>query len=343
MKTLVWIGPNEMVVEEREKPTIKGDEVLIEVDVVGICGSEIEGFLGHNSLRVPPLVMGHEFAGVVAEIGENVSGLKIGQKVVVNPLIACGRCDRCIKGTENLCDHRTIIGIHRPGAFAEFVAVPARNVHVIPDEMNVYDAALTEPLACSLRGVRRALAFEPFANVLVYGAGTIGLLSAFVAQILGANKVIVADLNEKRLETIQNVGIQHVIHSKTEDVKAAVERITLGAGVDVIVDAAGFVPTRTEALQVINAGGVILNIGLGVDETPLNINDQIRREITILGTFTYTAQDFKHALELLKEGKISHVGWSERRPLSNGQAAFTDLVQGRVTNSKIFLNVKEVE
>lgn len=342
MKTLVWVGPNEMEIKETEIPKIKQNEVLVEVDVVGICGSEIEGFIGHNSLRVPPLVMGHEFCGYIAEIGENVSGLKEGQKVIVNPLIACGTCDRCIKGKENLCDNRSIVGIHRPGAFAQFVAVPASSVHVIPNEFSSYDAALAEPLACSLRGVRRALATEPFANVLVYGAGTIGLLSAFVAQILGTNKVIVADINEDRLKNIQNVGITNIINAKTTNMKEEINKVTKGKGIDVIIDAAGFIPTRQEAMELINSGGVILNIGLGVDETPLPINDQIRREVTILGTFTYTAADFKHAIQLLLEGKISHVGWSEKRPLTKGQEAFTELVKGEVTNSKIFLEVKGV-
>ncbi len=342
MKTLVWTGPNTMVVEETEKPSPNQGEVLIQVDVVGICGSEIEGFLGHNSLRVPPLVMGHEFCGHIVELGDNISDLKIGQKAVVNPLISCGKCDRCVKGKENLCDHRQILGIHRPGAFAEYVVVPAANVHVISDEVSSFDAALAEPLACSVRGVRRALETEPFANVLVYGAGAIGLLNAFVAQIMGANKVIVTDINEERLVNIQKLGIEHTINSTTTDVKAEVERITDGAGIDVVIDAAGFLPTRSQAMEIINSGGVILNVGLGINETPLPINDQIRSEITILGTFTYTKQDFKDAIKLLVEGKISHQGWSEKRPLEAGQQSFTDLVNGQVVNSKIFLDLKEV-
>ncbi|MDT8860348.1 alcohol dehydrogenase catalytic domain-containing protein [Alkalihalobacillus sp. MEB130] len=340
MKTLVWTGPNTMKVEETERPSIQTDEVLIQVEAVGICGSEIEGFLGHNSLRIPPLVMGHEFCGRVVEVGEEVETLTAGRKVTVNPLINCGVCDRCRKGTENLCDNRQIIGINRSGAFAEYVAVPASAVHVISETLDPFTASLAEPLACCLRAARRAMAIQPFANVLIYGAGTIGLLSGFVSQILGANKVIMVDINDERLKTVQGSGIDYVINSKTEDVEGKLKKIVGEKGIDIIIDAAGFLPTRTQAMQLVNSGGVIMNVGLGIDETPIPVNQQIRSETTLLGSFCYTKQDFYDAVQLLEEGKISHEGWSEVRPLEEGQEAFTDLVNGEVINSKIFLSLK---
>lgn len=339
MKTLVWTGPNTMVIEQREVPSIKTHEVLIQVDAVGICGSEIEGFLGHNSLRKPPLVMGHEFSGTIVQLGEHVNDLSTGSKVVVNPLISCGTCDRCRRGFENLCDTRQIIGIHRSGALAEYVTVPASSVNVVPTSLGSFRASLAEPLACSLRAARRALSSHPFANVMIYGAGTIGLLSAFVSKILGANKVIVLDLNEERLKTVKNAGIEYVINSKTEDVPTNIQSITGGKGIDVIIDAAGFLPTRTEAFDLVNPGGVIMNIGLGINETPLPINNQIRSEITVLGSFCYAKQDFQDAIQLLVEGKISEEGWSEIRPLEAGQDAFGELVAGKVAKSKIFLHL----
>lgn len=339
MKTLVWTGPNEMKLKTASYPVPKEDEVLIKVDVVGICGSEIEGFLGHNSLRVPPLVMGHEFCGYIEQLGSNVTNFKVGQKAIINPLISCGICDRCRKGTENLCDNREILGIHRPGSFSQYVVVPKESVYIVEETLNSYSASLAEPLACCVRAVRRALAHHPFSNVLIYGAGAIGLLSGYVAQILGANKVIIADINKERLQTIEQAGIEYVIHSTTENVEEKLATITGEKGVDVIIDAAGFLPTRKEAMHIINAGGVIMNIGLGINETPLPLNDQIRSEITILGSFSYTKQDFDDAIQLLVEGKVTHEGWSEVRPLEEGQQAFTDLVNGKVSNSKIFLHV----
>ncbi len=331
----MWTEPNKMEIQEVSIPDLQKDEVLIKVDVVGICGSEIEGFLGHNSLRVPPLIMGHEFSGVV----ENTDGSPdlIGKRVVVNPLISCGKCNRCLKGLENLCDNRSILGIHRPGAFGEYVSVPSSAVLPIPDHLNSFAASLTEPLACSLRATKRAMANHPFANVVVYGAGTIGLLSAFVAKILGAENVIVLDLNQERLNTIQESGIAHVIQSNKENVEERVKEIAGQKGVDIIIDAAGFVPTRQQAIKIINPGGVIMNIGLGVDETPIPINQTIRSEITELGSFCYTKQDFYEALQLLVNGQISEKVWSEVRPIENGHQSFVDLVSGNVVKSKIFL------
>jgi threonine dehydrogenase-like Zn-dependent dehydrogenase len=336
MKALVWTKAETMIIQEVEKPAPNVDEVLIKVDAVGICGSEIEGFLGHNSLRVPPLVMGHEFSGVVVE-SPSETDLQ-GKRVVVNPLISCGKCNRCRKGLENLCDNRQIIGIHRPGAFGEYAAVPVSQVLQIPDHLNPCAASLTEPLACSLRATRRAMEAHPFANVLVYGAGTIGLLSAFMAKILGAENVIVLDLNAERLKTVQEAGIEHVIQSNKENVEQRVKEITGTKGIDVIIDAAGFLPTRKQAIQLINPGGVVMNIGLGIDETPILINQTIRSEITLLGSFCYTNQDFYDALQLLINGKISEEVWSEIRTIEEGHQAFTDLVNGNVTKSKIFLH-----
>lgn len=339
MKTLVWTAANQLQIEDYEIPVAAANEVLIKVEAVGICGSEIEGFLGHNSLRVPPLVMGHEFSGTIAALGDQVENVNVGDKVVVNPLISCGTCDRCRKGLENLCDTRSIIGIHRRGAFAEYVTAPASAVHVIPDALDPYLASLTEPLACCLRAAKRALALHPLANVLIYGAGTIGLLSGLASRILGANKIIMVDLNDERLQTVRQAGIDFVLNPKSEDIPARIQEITNSDGVDVIIDAAGFEPTRKQALEIINNGGVIMNLGLGIDETPLRINHLIRSEITVLGSFCYTKQDFYDALKLIVEGKISKDGWSEIRPLEEGLQAFRELVSGKTAKSKIFLQI----
>lgn len=341
MRALVWTAPESMEIQKKEIPVPKHDEVLIEVEAVGICGSEIEGYLGHNSLRVPPLVMGHEFCGRIKETGTDVSSLTIGQKVVVNPLISCGTCDRCRRGLENLCDVRSIVGIHRAGAFAQYVVVPAANVHVVPDGLNAYRAALTEPLACSLRATRRALQDHPFAQVVVVGAGTIGLLSGMVSKILGASRLIVADTNPERLAGALQSGADGVVNPREEDAIGRIKELAGSGGVDVVIDAAGFQPTREMGIRLLNPGGTLMNIGLGIDETSLPINYTIRSEIQILGSFCYSRQDFYDSLKLLIEGKVTEEGWSEIRGMSDGNGAFADLVAGKVSNGKIFLNPNE--
>jgi 2-desacetyl-2-hydroxyethyl bacteriochlorophyllide A dehydrogenase len=338
MKALVWTSPEKMEMMEVKSDVLGHDDVIIQIESVGICGSEIEGYLGHNSLRVPPLVMGHEFCGKIIDFGINVNGFKRGHKVTVNPLINCGTCPRCLKGKGNLCDKRTIVGIHRSGAFAEYVIVPASSVRVIPATMSANRAALTEPLACAWRATRRALNDNNYSNVLIFGAGAIGLLSAFSARILGARQVILADVNNARLHNAIDAGIEYTIHTENRDLKTAVRELTGEQGIDVVIDAAGFQPTRSASMDILNAGGTFMNIGLGIDETKLRINHAIRSEINILGSFCYSQQDFTDALNLLIDGRITEEGWSEVRPMSEGQAAFEDLVQGRVVKAKIFLD-----
>ncbi|MDF2722210.1 MAG: adh 4 [Paenibacillus sp.] len=337
MNTLVWSAAETMVWERQERPVPKQDEVLIRVEAVGICGSEIEGYLGHNSLRIPPLVMGHEFCGIVESAGDPSNESLVHKKVVVNPLLYCGSCDRCLKGLTQLCDKRQIIGVHRPGAFAEWVAVPASSVVAVPDSLSALRAALAEPLACSLRATRRAMEGHPFANVVVFGAGGIGLLCAKTAALLGASKVMVVDTNEQRLAMCNHIGIGDTANAREQDVLERAKDVFGPAGVDVVIDAAGFQPTRETAVKLVNPGGTLMNIGLGIDGTMLPINYAIRSEIAILGSFCYTRQDFRDAVRLLVDGKITETGWTEVRHLSEGGQAFADLVAGKVTNGKIML------
>lgn len=339
MKALVWTEPEKMEYAELPETAPKEDEVLIQVEAVGICGSELEGYLGHNSLRVPPLVMGHEFCGRVVSFGARVTGFAAGQKVVVNPLSSCGVCASCRKGHTQLCASRSIVGIHRPGAFGERVVVPASGVVPVPEELDAYRAALAEPLACSLRATRRAMQRHFAPNVLVFGAGGIGLLCAKVARQLGADRIIVADTQDERLAIALGVAADEVVNPASSDLAASVAKLAGEKGIDVVIDAAGFQPTRAAALGLVNPAGTVMNIGLGIDETNLKINHLIRSEIEVLGSFCYTAQDFRDAVDLLAQGRVTEEGWTEVRPLSQGDEAFRDLTSGKVRNGKIFLSV----
>jgi threonine dehydrogenase-like Zn-dependent dehydrogenase len=341
MKSLVWTAAEKMEFKDIERPRPQINEVLLRVQAVGICGSEIEGYLGHNSLRIPPLVMGHELCGRVEELGEGASAGLLGQKVVVNPLLYCGICVSCRKGLTNLCSSRSIIGVHRSGAFAEWVAVPERALVAIPEQLDAYRASLAEPLACSLRATRRAMVRHPFANVLVIGAGGVGLLCAMVAKLLGASSVTISDINLDRLQASLLYGVDATVNPKKDELATVLRTYTGEKGIDVVIDAAGFQSTRESAMAVINPGGTIMNVGLGIDGTNLRINHLIRSEIEILGSFCYNAQDFHDAVDLLKQGKITEEGWTEIRSMKNGGQAFADLVAGKVTSGKIFLNPQQ--
>lgn len=339
MKTLRWDAPKTMEWVTAEKPQPNDTEVLIRVQTVGICGSEIEGYLGHNSLRIPPLVMGHECFGHVESVGTLAAqrGIRPGQPVVINPLLRCGECWHCRRGLPQLCGERRLIGVHRPGAFAQWVVVPASAVVPVPDALPAHRAVLAEPLACSLRAVRRALDGHVLPHVLVLGAGGIGLLAAACAKRLGAASVTIADVNEERLRIARETYADAVMNPQKQDL-AAYARSQYGTdGVEVIIDAAGFQSTRESAIRAVSPGGTVMNIGLGIDQTELPINATIRSEIRMLGSFCYADQDFDDAVRLLVDGVVTEEGWTEVRPLAQGAAAFDDLVSGRVHAGKIIL------
>ncbi|GGD72612.1 zinc-dependent alcohol dehydrogenase [Paenibacillus nasutitermitis] len=338
MNVIVWNAPETMNAERHEVPQPQADEVLIRVLGVGICGSEIEGYLGHNSLRVPPLIMGHEICGRVEQNGTGANQYSVGQKVVVNPLLFCGECLSCLKGLTQLCAKRQIVGIHRPGGFAQYTVVPQSTLVPVSESINPYRASLAEPLACSLRAARRAMEHHSFPNVVVFGAGGIGLLCAKVARLLGASEVLIVDTNDERLHMARNIKFDHTCNPISGSLKEYATALFGSKGVDVVIDAAGFQPTRESGMELLSPGGTFMNIGLGIDETKLYINRLIRSEIEILGSFCYTRQDFYDAVQLLEQGVITEEGWTEVRGLTEANAAFQDLVAGKVINGKIFLD-----
>ncbi|MCD9023067.1 zinc-dependent alcohol dehydrogenase [Cohnella silvisoli] len=331
MQALIYYGPEKLTIEEMDVPACGHNEVLIEVESVGICGSELEGYLGHSSIRKPPLVMGHEFCGRVAATGELVRGLSTEDKVVVNPLISCRACASCLAGKINVCRNRNIVGIHRPGAFAQFVAVPASNVYRIPEEMDASLASLAEPLAVSIHGVKRGL--RPLDDLLIFGAGPIGLLSLMAARHMGAGNITVVDLQPARLEHAQRLGAIVMTPDQLE------ERRNEGfpQGIPTIIDCVGVQATREQAMTLINPDGTIVMVGLGHDRSALPVNHLVRQEISLIGSYTYSHEDIQQAIALLEQGKIDVQGWTEIRDLTEGPAAFQELAQGKSSFSKIFL------
>ncbi|MYJ79278.1 MAG: alcohol dehydrogenase catalytic domain-containing protein, partial [Caldilineaceae bacterium SB0670_bin_27] len=198
MQALVWTAPETMEMQEQPDPTPVANEVVIRVAYAGICGSELSGFLGHNALRTPPLVMGHEFAGEIVEVGRDVTGFEVGDAVTVNPLTYCGQCRTCRMGLTQLCPERVLVGAHRPGAFAEFVSIPAFVTHKLPEGMSLRSGALTEPVGVGVR-IGRLAGDVAGESALIIGAGPIGLLALQALQLAGADRIFIADLDPERL------------------------------------------------------------------------------------------------------------------------------------------------
>lgn len=330
MRALVWEGPRTMSVRQVGVPAVGDRDVLIEVAHAGICGSELSGYLGRSSLRSPPLVMGHEFAGTIAQVGGEVEGVSIGERVTVNPLVSCGRCDRCAEGRNHLCPRRALIGAHRPGAFAQFVAVPEANVHALPAALGLATAALAEPLACAVHACRLA-EVAPGQRLAIIGAGPIGLLVLVTARLLGVEEVVVSDTNDGRLGVAHGLGAVAV-----PEREAGAELVA--ASFDVVVDAVGVDVTRRKCVELACAGGAVAFCGLHEEASPLPVNLVVRNELTLQGSFAYAPKDFENALEWLGDGRVDLSAWTTHADLSEGRACFEKLLGDPGDTIKILLD-----
>lgn len=338
MKSLVWTAPSRMEVEERPKPSSRAGWVTLQVEDSGICGSEIGAFLGHNELRRPPLVMGHEFSGRVIEVGPDVSKEWEGRLVTVNPLLSCGACRQCRLGLRQLCYSRKIIGVDFPGSYAEFVSVPAGSMYRVDDAVA---GALVEPLACGVRAA--ALSGGTVGDaVMVIGAGTIGLMTAKVLKARGAGQVIVSDTNPTRLRWASDWGATKVLNPKTDDLAASVKQATGGEGLDAVVDAVGAAETRSQAVALIRRGGKAVFVGLHEAGSSLPGNDMVRSEKQVIGSFSYSDDDFGRAVSLANQGFLQTTGgWLDIRGLGAGQESFVEQTTPTAPFSKILLNSRQ--
>jgi 2-desacetyl-2-hydroxyethyl bacteriochlorophyllide A dehydrogenase len=339
MQALVWEGPRQMNMRDVPDPTPAPDEVLVRVAYSGICGSELGGYLGHNSLRKPPLIMGHEFAGEIVAMGDRAATinprLAMGQRVTVNPLVHNPWSKAALKGRQNLNRERKIIGIHRPGSYAQLVAVPATNTYPIPDSLSIEHAALAEPLACAIRATKLSGATATD-RVLVTGLGPIGLLAMQVLKSAGIRTIIATDTDSDRRTIGEHFGVT-VLDPRATNVVEAVRQATDGEGVDMAIDAVGATATRRECIESVTWGGKVIFTGLHDEESNLQANYIIRSEVAIQGSFAYTTLDFEDALNWLIEGRLEIEPWLVRAPLAEGGANFERLLSKPGPVAKILL------
>ena len=327
MKALVYTGPEAMAFREVPDPARQPMENLIRVDSVGICGSDMHAFLGHDERRPAPLILGHEAAGEVIE------GPMKGRRVTVNPLVTCGECRACVAGRTNLCPSRQIISMPpREGAFAELLTMPSSNLVEVPDGVPFDHAALAEPLAVCWHAVAlsQKVLQMPLADArcLVIGGGAIGFGSALSLGVFGARDVVLAETNPARRDFIGG-------HLGAE--------VTDGAGLeaasfDLVIDAVGFRPTREMACRVVRPGGAICHIGLGDSDNGLDIRRLTLQEITFFGTYTYTADEFRETSAAIFDGRFGALDWIFPMKLEDGASAFADIREGRIMAPKVMLH-----
>src|SRR5215207_8433908 len=282
MKGIVWHGPEQMSVEEVPPPEIEPGTVVVRPTAAGICGSEVEGYLGRMGNRTPPLVMGHEFAGTVTEVGEGADEDILGRLVAVNPLSSDGTCRLCLAGLTNLCPNRRLVGIHSPGGFAEYTLAPAANVYPLPDGVEARTGALAEPLANGVHAARLGLDDGPVEHTVVIGAGTIGLMCLQAAVLEGMPEVHAVEPVKARREQALALGAGAVRESG-EEARQALQGPTEGLGADLVIDAVGVEVTRLMALGLLRAGGRTVYLRLHVDNTSHGLHYVVRAQIDLQG------------------------------------------------------------
>lgn len=326
MKAILYSDWGKLELVDMPEPKPGAGEVLIKVGHVGICGSEIECVVQRHPRRKPPLIMGHEFAGTVVELGEGVANLKVGQQVAVNPIIGCWKCRWCRQGRPNLCEQRKLLSMQLPGAFAEFVVVPAENCHPLPENMTTREGALVEPVANAVHALRLAQTVLP-ERVIVFGGGPIGLVCAQVARAFGATFVAIVEVVPQRIEFAKRFA-DVVINPQGEDVTARVKEVTDGLGFDLALDAVGRSITRRLAVESVHPMGVVIWVGLHEDETTLPGMQVIYGEKIIKGSSAYTDADFATALKLIASGEVEVGVMVSEFPLEKGVEVFWKLARG---------------
>jgi L-iditol 2-dehydrogenase len=307
MKTLLMTEYRKLTVTEQEAPKAGPGEVLIRVKACGICGSDVHGYDGSTGRRLPPIVMGHEAAGVVAAVGASVTKYAVGERVTFDSTVYCGACDYCRRGEMNLCDRREVVGVSTPefrraGAFAEYIAVPERIVYRLPDALAFPEAAMLEAVSVALHGVAVSGDVKG-KTALVIGAGMIGLLTMQAARAAGCARVLISDIDETRLNLARELGADAALLLAGDALVAEVQRQTGGAGVDLALEAVGRNETVAAAIDCVRKGGTVTLIGNITPQVTLPLQKVVSRQIRLQGSAA-SSGEYPQAMELVASGRI---------------------------------------
>ena len=320
MEALVYSDVMSCHFMEQDNPVAKDGHTIVDVSFCGVCGSDMHAWHGHDSRRVPPLILGHE------AVGRAIDGPFAGQMVAVNPLMHCGSCVSCEKGATHLCLHREMIGMRQPGGFAQYLSIRTDNLTPLRPETSLQDAALVEPLACVVHAMRLMTSDYQASRsdrMVILGGGAIGLLAGLLAKHLGYQDIHIAEVSNTRRDMLnQLVGV---------DCYNPLETALDAHSVPLIFDAVGTGRTRQASTELVSPGGHILHIGLQDSEPGLDTRYLTLQEVTFKGSYCYSKADFAESLALLEDGHITGKGWSEIRPLSEGQSAFEDIHNGKAS------------
>jgi L-iditol 2-dehydrogenase len=342
MKALLLSQYNQLDLADLPAPEPGPDEILVRVAACGICGSDVHGYDGTSGRRIPPIVMGHEAAGVVASAGPGVKKFKAGDRVTFDSTVYCGECEFCRQGEINLCNNRQVVGVscgdyRRAGAFAEFVVVPQRIAYHLPEALEFQEAAMLEAVSVALHAVRVS-EMKGGETALVIGAGMIGLLTLQAAKAAGAARVLVADIDRTRLETAKNIGADETLLLSGNDLVKEVLRQTEGRGVDLVLEAVGRQETIAASIASVRKGGTVTLIGNISPEVKIPLQAVVSRQIRLQGSCA-SSGEYPQAMELLANGKIKVKSLiTAVAPLKDGPGWFERLHAGEPNLMKVVLD-----
>lgn len=332
MRALLLTGPREFEFVDMPVPDVGPDDVLVEVGACGICGSDVHGYDLSSGRRIPPLVMGHEAAGTVVGVGSGVTGFELGDRVTFDSTVYCGECDYCVAGRVNLCAAREVVGVacdefRRHGAFAEYVSVPARVCHHLPDEIPSHHAAMIEAASVAVHAASLAPR-TPESTALVVGAGMIGTLIVQALRAGGVNEIIVADRDDSRLDLAHRCGATTTLNVDAAGPVEAVLELTGGRGVTHSYEAVGTTPAVRTAIDAVERGGHITLVGNVTPVVDLPLQVVVSRELTLHGSAA-SSGEYPRSIELMRTGAIDVAPLiSARAPLTDAPEWFDRLYQG---------------
>jgi L-iditol 2-dehydrogenase len=329
MKALVLKEYKKFSYEDVPAPEPKPGEVLVAVKACGICGSDVHGMDGSTGRRRPPIIMGHEAAGVIADIGKGVTAWTPGDRVTFDSTIYCGECDFCKRGLINLCDRRRVLGVscedyRQHGAFAELIAVPQHILYRLPDGLPFEHAALAEPFSIALHALRRTT-LSTHDKAVVVGAGMIGLALVQALRQAGCRQIICVDIAAERLELAGRLGASHLVNSAKENARETIMRLTYGQGADASFEAVGVTVTVDLALNCLRKGGAAVLVGNVAPKIEFPLQVAVTRELTISGSCA-SKGDYPDCLAGLASGQLQAEPLiSATAPLAEGASWFERL------------------
>ena len=307
MKALLLEEYKKLTITDMPQPKVGEHDVLVQIKACGICGSDIHGFDGSSGRRVPPLIMGHEAAGVVAEIGSAVTKTKEGDRVTFDSMVSCGQCFYCQRSEMNLCDNRRVLGVscedyRQHGCFAEYAVVPEHIIYPMPDNLPFEHAAMIEPVSVAVHAAKRT-PISKGDTAAVIGVGMIGLLVVQALRAAGCSKVIAVDLADEKLKLAQELGADLCINPKTHDTAKSIQEATEGRGADVTMEVVGATPTVKSAIESTRKGGHVTLVGNLAPEVDFPLQSVVTRELTIYGSCASNGE-YPECIDLLARGII---------------------------------------